>query len=264
MEDISDPNRPILQPCGLDGFDYQLDPYFGCGHQCQYCYALCGAGGSWVSEVRGYEHLAERLRAEVARLEPQTIYMGLYSDPYQPAERGRGDTGTAVRVLEKAGFSAHILTKSDLFLRDLEFLASMPGASISISLAFSDPALKQALEPKTPSYPRRLRALKEAKAAGLKTSALICPVLPFLTDLRALVEMVEGVAERVWIYPLSMRNESDPNWRQVWQVIQERRPKLSADFKEAVFDREHAHWREQRELAGELAEKSSAKFIIRL
>ncbi len=261
---LLDPNQSILMTCGLDGFEYQLEPYFGCGHQCLYCYALCGAEGSWVSDVRLYENMPARLKAAISDLEPQRVYMGLYCDPYQPAEAEHGQTRQALQILAGAGFSASILTKSDLVTRDFDLLTAMPAASVGFSLGFTDEGLRQSLEEETPPNSRRIEALKAAKAAGLETSVLVCPVLPFLTDLEALIRSLEDAADYVWIYPLAMNNDIDPNWQNVWRVVSQRHPGLAADFKEAVFNRDHEYWQPQRALAKKLAKESSAEFVIRL
>jgi DNA repair photolyase len=261
---INDSNQSVLMTCGLDGFEYQLEPYLGCGHQCLYCYALCGPEGSWVKDVALYKDMPGRLSAAIEGLEPQRIYMGLYCDPYQPAEEEYSQTRWALEILAGAGFSAGILTKSDLVVRDLDLLTAMPEASVGFSLGFTDEELRQSLEETTPPNARRIDALKQAKAAGLKTSVLICPVLPFLTDLEALINSLEEAADRVWIYPLSMNNDIDPNWQNVWRVVSDRHPDLAAEFKEAVFDRDHEFWRSQRDLAKKLDQESRAEYFIRL
>lgn len=260
----SDPTQSVLIPCNLEGFDYQLEPYFGCSHQCLYCYALCGPGGSWQREVKPYDDMHSRLRSAISDLEPQPIYLGLYCDPYQPAEAEQKQTRQALRILADAGFSASILTKSDLVMRDLDLLAAMPDASVGVSLGFSDDALRRELEKDTPPNERRIAALKAAKAVGLRTSVLICPVLPFLTDLKALLQSLEDSADFVWIYPLAMNNQIDPNWQNVWRVVRARYPDLAAEFKQAVFDRDHAYWSEQRALVWEMEKALSAQYMIRL
>ena len=47
-------DRPLLVPCGLEGFDYQIDPYIGCGHYCRYCYVLNQAETDWAEEILVY------------------------------------------------------------------------------------------------------------------------------------------------------------------------------------------------------------------
>lgn len=263
-ESQADNSHSVLIPCSLESFEYQLEPYFGCGHQCLYCYALCRAGGQWESRVKPYADMPARLQAAIAGLEPQAIYMGLYCDPYQPAEAEEGQTRQALRILGEAGFSASILTKSDLVMRDLDLLADMPEASVGVSLGFSDDRLRRELEEDAPTNERRIAALKAAKAAGLITSVLICPVLPFLSDLKALLQSLEDSADFVWIYPLAMNNQIDPNWQNVWRVVSVRYPDLAAEFKQAVFDRDHAYWQEQRSIAGEMEKNSRAQYRIRL
>jgi DNA repair photolyase len=264
VSDLADSNKPVLIPCPLENFELQLEPYFGCGHQCLYCYAMCGPGGGWVSDVRWYDDLPGRLQAAISGLEPQRIYMGLYCDPYQPAEAEQGQTRQALQILLDAGFSASILTKSDLVVRDLDLLAAMPEASVAMSLGFSDDSLRQMLEKETPPNRRRIEALQTLKAAGLDTSVLICPVLPFLTDIAALVRSLQESVGLVWIYPLSINNQIDPNWQNLWGLVSREYPELAADFKQAVFNRDHEYWQGQRALAEELAAETGAEFRIRL
>ena len=33
-------DRPSITPCELDRYNYQLDPYIGCEHYCNFCYVL--------------------------------------------------------------------------------------------------------------------------------------------------------------------------------------------------------------------------------
>jgi len=79
-------DRPILVPCRLKDHDYQIDPYVGCEHSCYYCYALNQAETGWSKEVLIYKDIAGQLSGELENVSPQTIYMGYYSDPYQPCE----------------------------------------------------------------------------------------------------------------------------------------------------------------------------------
>lgn len=247
--EVADPRAPVLKPCSLEGLAFQLDPYLGCRHQCCYCYALSREDGDWLRGVRAYDALAERLESDLGPLEPQSIYLGWYSDPYQPIEAERRDTRAALHVLSKAGFSATILTKSDLFVRDLDILATMPGASVGISLALADERTRRLFEPAAPSNARRIDALRAAKAAGIETYALICPVMPYLTDLTALLPSMGQAADRVWIYRLQVRDRAAENWRNTLNVIEEAFPDLVDRFREASLATDHAYWGKQREIA---------------
>ncbi len=244
---------PVLQPCSLDGHDHQLDPYVGCSHQCLYCYALCRDDGSWSCDVRCYDRMSERLAAELARLEPQSIYMGWNADPYQPLEAKRGETRRALSVLAEAGFSVCILTKSGLVERDLDLLTAMPEASVGVSVALADDALRRLFEPGAPENERRLAALRNLRSNGVDTYVLICPILPFLTDVAALIRSLQGCTDRVWVYRLVIHRDSDRNWQNICHAVTSEFPELEGRFREAVFHPEHTYWLEQRELVAALA-----------
>ena len=78
--------RPILVSCGLKNFDYQVDPYVGCEHCCYYCYVLNQAETDWAKEICIYTDITGQLSGELEKISPQKIYMGYYTDPYQPCE----------------------------------------------------------------------------------------------------------------------------------------------------------------------------------
>lgn len=250
---LADGGAPVLQPCPLDGYDRQLDPYVGCGHQCVYCYALCREDGRWSREVRWYDRMPERLAGELSSLEPKPIYMGWNTDPYQPLEAQRGETRRALRVLAEAGFSVTVLTKSDLVERDADLLGAMPGASVGVSVALADDGLRRLFEPGAPGNARRVRALRKLRSNGLHTYALICPILPLLTDIAALVRSLEGCADAAWLYRLVVHRDSDRNWQNVCRAVATGLPEMEERFREIALDSEHAYWSEQRELATALA-----------
>jgi DNA repair photolyase len=252
-DDLADRGSPVLAPCSLEGAALQLDPYAGCGHQCGYCYALAQEGGGWLDVVRGYDGLARRLERELSTLEPQSIYLGWYSDPYQPMEVERRDTRSALRVLSEAGFSATILTKSDLVTRDLDLLAAMPAASVGVSLAFTEEPTRRLFEPGAPPNASRIEALRAATAAGIDAYALVCPVMPYLTDVPALLKSVLGVADRVWAYRFEVRDQGSRNWGNVLALIEKAFPEIEGRFVEATLDAEHAYWCEERRVARDAA-----------
>ncbi len=254
--------QPVLLPCLLPEYEYQLDPYIGCGHQCLYCYALCSQNGGWMNEVRSFKNLSERLGDQVSELDPQPIYMGWYSDPYQPIEAERCQTRESLQVLLDAGFSVCILTKSDLVVRDIDLLLSMPEVSVGISLGFSDDSLRCLLELGTPPNDVRITALQTLKEAGIGTYALICPILPFLTDIPMLLESLHGYVDSVWLYPISIQKESGRNWQNIWGVVNERYPDLATNFKAAVFNLNHEYWRKQRTLMEEWARESDVELFM--
>ncbi|MGD8758838.1 MAG: radical SAM protein [Anaerolineales bacterium] len=236
----------ILEPCGLSMYEFQIDPYIGCQHHCLYCYALNGAQTDWEHEIRIHEDLVPRLRQELDGLSPQGFYLGWNSDPYQPAENRHRQTRQTLELLGSHGSSACILTKSDLASRDIDLLKQMPGSSVGFSFAFQDEETRKIFERQAPPNHQRLAALNAFKQAGIETYVLITPMLPHLTDVEALIDMVSADADTIWLYSLSMISEQDTNWRNVQEIMARDFPDLAASFREIVFSPDHAYWKELR------------------
>jgi DNA repair photolyase len=240
-------HRPILQPCSLEGYVYQLDPYIGCEHHCAYCYALNQAETDWREEIQVYHDLVSQLDRELSALEPQAVYIGWNSDAYQPCEEIYRQTRQALELLAQKGFSVCILTKSDLVTRDVDLLAGMPGSSVGVSIAFQDDQVRRLFEANTPPNARRIAALERLKEAGIETYALVCPVMPFITDVRALIEAVAPFADTMWIYPLEMAAEGDRNWQNVQRVLDRHFPGMTEEYRQVAFSTAHPYWAELRQ-----------------
>ena len=235
-------NRSILNPCTLEGRNYQVDPYIGCEHYCYYCYVLPLAETDWRKEVLFHEDIAGRLEKELAGIPPQTIYMGWHTDPYQPCEQECRQTLQALELLLEKGFSASILTKSDLVLRDLDILQSMKDATVSVSVAFNDEGVRRMFEANTKETMARISALQKLKAAGVRTAALICPVIPYITNVRPLIDSLIEHADRIWIYGLSMQNRSDINWQYVEKILESHFSDLKPAIESTIFSKTHPYW----------------------
>jgi DNA repair photolyase len=123
------------------------------------------------------------------------------TDPYQPVEEKRRHTRQALELLVEFGFSACILTKSDLVVCDIDLLQNMTDCSVGFSLNFEDEEVRRIFEPYAPSNQRRIAALKMLREAGVETYVLNCPVMPYITDVETLIDVVAPIADTIWIYP---------------------------------------------------------------
>jgi DNA repair photolyase len=240
-------NRPVLNPCTLEGRNYQIDPYIGCEHYCYYCYALNQAETDWRKEVLIYEDITSQLESELAGITPQTIYMGWQTDPYQPCEGEFRQTRQVLELLLEKGFSASILTKSDLVLRDSDILQKMNTANVSVSVAFNDNRTRRLLEANTMDTARRIEALHQMKDAGVRTGALLCPVIPFITDAIQLIDMLAPCADVIWIYGLNIIDRSDENWLNIEKILSREFPDLLERIEPAIFSKEHSYWTQLRD-----------------
>lgn len=254
----------ILKPCTLLTFNYQLDPYLGCEHLCSYCYGLNEAKTSWAEEILIYDDLFERLSDQLSGVEPQTIYIGMNSDPYQQSEKKHYQTRTVLELLAERGFSASVLTKSGLVVRDIELFKMMPAPSVGISLAFADEDTRKRFEKKAPSNHERVAALQKMKEAGISTYTLICPVMPYITDLEIMIDMVAPYTEEIWIYSLQMNSAADQNWKNLSAVLKQYYPELTAGYKEIAFSSRHVYWQGVKSEVEKIRKKQPTTIIDKI
>ena len=240
-------NRPILTPCGLKDLEYQVDPYIGCEHNCYYCYALAQTETDWTQEIRIHNDIVGQLAAEIDKIPAQRIYMGYHTDPYQPCEAEYRQTRQVLELFVKKGFSASILTKSDLVVRDIDILKEMDDASVSVSVAFNDNQTRQLFEANTMATENRIEALRQLKDAGVRTGALVCPVIPHITDAIQLIELLAPCTDVIWIYGLSIQDRLGQNWENTHAILYRHFPDLIDQIEPAIFSKEHAYWQQLRE-----------------
>lgn len=240
-------NKAVLAPCGLTGFDYQVDTYVGCEHLCYYCYVLEKTETDWSKEIQIYPNIMDQLSAELDSISPQKIYMGYQSDPYQPCEDEYLQTRKVLELFLEKGFSASILTKSDLVVRDIDILKNMNAAAVSVSVAFNDDATRQLFEANTMATEQRVDALRQLKEAGIHTGALVCPVIPYITDAIQLIDMLEPYTDEIWVYGLSIRDRLGKNWLAIQEIISNQFPSKVEQIEQAIFLKEHIYWTQLRD-----------------
>jgi len=248
-------DRPVLVPCGLKDFEHQIDPYVGCEHYCYYCYVLDQAETDWTKEILIHADIARGLSGTLDSIDPQTIYMGYHSDPYQPCESELLQTRKVLELLLERGFSASILTKSDLVLRDTDVLREMAHSNVSVSVAFTDDGVRRLFEAGTIETQRRIDALRKLREAGVSTSALICPVIPHITDVMTLVDDLAPQTAAVWVYGLSIQGAEQRCWSNVRDVLNRHFPELKEDIESAVLASDHPYWSDLRKNLEDVRER---------
>jgi len=244
MEISTSFHRPILTQCTLKNFNFQIDPYIGCEHYCYYCYALKEAETDWAREIQIYENVVEQLSRELIKIKPQSIYLGYKTDPYQPCEEKHQQTRKVLQLLLEKGFSASILTKSNLVTRDIDLLQKMKNSSISVSVAFNDDDTRKLFEGKTINTDDRIEALKKIKNAGIRTSALLCPVIPYITEPISLIKKLAPYTNTIWVYGLSILERTEQNWLNTEKILKQHYPKLKDQIESVIFSKDHSYWKE--------------------
>jgi DNA repair photolyase len=67
---------------------------------------------------------------------------------------------------------------SPLVLRDIDILKKAKSFEVGLSVPTSDDEIRKLFEPYVPSIQERIRALEELHRVGIKTYAMIAPMLP--------------------------------------------------------------------------------------
>lgn len=135
----------------------------------------------WGGFVDAKCNLPDVLAREVTRKPKGHVMVGTVCDPYQPAESEFRITRSVVRILCRAGWSFHVLTKSDLVVRDIDVFSSCPSGSVEITVTNIDP-VAAFFEPGAATTVRRLDAIRELRSSGIEVSVFFGPILPGLAD----------------------------------------------------------------------------------
>ena len=78
---------------------------------------------------------------------------------------------------------------------------------------------------------------------GIRTSALICPVIPYITDVRLLIDLQAEPADKIWIYGLSILDQSNQSWQNVKRILDNNFPDLKKQIATVVFSKDHSYWK---------------------
>jgi DNA repair photolyase len=189
--------NPIKQPDTWFGLKYTMNLYRGCQHRCIYCdsRSQCYGIERFDQDVLVKANAPDLLRDELARKRRKgTIGTGSMNDPYMPLEKKLNLTGRILAIIAEFRFPVHVITKSDLVLRDADVLQqiSQTYTAVSFTLTTTDDDLARQVEPAAPWPSARLRAMAQLAARGIYTGVTLMPVLPFLQDnpanIRAIVQ----------------------------------------------------------------------------
>lgn len=136
------------------------------------------------------------LEKEVKKIKPDVVAMSGVTDPYQPAERKYGLTRKILEILAEHKFPVHIVTKSNLVLRDIDLLkeiAKETWCAVSLTIITFKQKLLSLLEPFAPLPDKRLDAVEKLNKEGIQAGIDFTPIVPYLLDSK---ENIEDVIKR--------------------------------------------------------------------
>src|SRR5690606_5278520 len=176
-------NRTVGMP-----FNWTLNPYRGCTHACEYCFARkyqhqleLGADDTFSSLILVKVNLVEVLRRDLDKPsgKREQVAIGAATDPYQPIEGQYKLTRGALEALADARTPIGLVTKGPMIVRDVDVLARLSSrakCTIHMSVPSVDEDIWRALEPGTAHPLQRLRAVQTLTDAGIRVGVLINPL----------------------------------------------------------------------------------------
>ena len=216
----------MLSKTRLYGFDYAINPYIGCTHNCAYCYArfMC----KYVNKRWGtfcIPKSTKNLKQELKLHEPGSILLSTVTDPYQETEAEKEVTREILEILRKFEYNVTILTKSPLVLRDVDVIKQL-NAEVGVTIALTEEHARR-FERNAPSIDERINALKKLKQEGVKTYVFIGPVVPFITDANRIVKLVHKYVDYILVDKLRIKHG---NWQEIKPILK----KHYSDYYQAI------------------------------
>ncbi len=94
---------------------------------------------------------------------------------------------------------------------------------------------------------KRVEALRRLKQAGVRAGALVCPVIPYITDAVKLIDLLASHTDVIWVYGLAINDRLGQNWLTVQKILRRHFPDLIEPIEAAIFSKEDLYWTRLRE-----------------
>lgn len=106
------------------------------------------------------------------------------NDCYMPIEKELKMSRQALEIILKWQLPVHIITKSNLVLRNIDLLSELQKVYVAVSFTIltTDDQLALKIEPVAPKVSDRFQGMSILASAGILTGITLMPVLPYLTD----------------------------------------------------------------------------------
>ena len=241
---------------------YSVNPYVGCPHACQYCYAsfmkrFTGHTEEWGTfmDVKVWPEITDS-----RKYAGQKVVIGTVTDGYNPLEATYGKTRKILEELKDSGADILICTKSDLVLRDMDLLLEINKRNrltVSWSVNTLDESFKDDMDAAV-SIERRLAAMKQVYDAGIRTVCFISPVFPGLTDIEAIFERAKDQCDLVWLENLNLRGGFK---KTIMDYIAEKHPQLIPLYDEIYNKKNRAYFELLEKQAEGMARKHGCRFV---
>ncbi|MEI8194497.1 MAG: radical SAM protein [Phycisphaerae bacterium] len=200
-----------------------------CGHECAYCpngalfytqpaFRQFGLTPSSHDYCIVDPTTPERVARDAKRLQKRgLIQLCAFSDAWAPECQSHALGRRCLQaILTEPEWTVRILTKNASVRDDFELIhryRDRVRVGISITVTPEKGGIMAVLEPYASTIQERMLALLEARARGLRTYAMLCPLLPGIADapeqIDRLVQFARDIgAEEIFVEPVNARGNS--------------------------------------------------------
>lgn len=254
--------------------DYTLNPYSGCSFNCLYCYIRGSKYGIHMEEklavkINAVELLEKQLQNLAKKNKYGVIVLASATDPYLQIEKDTGLTRKLLEVILKYHFPLHVVTKSDLVIRDFDLLSEIDknailppnlegktnhGVFITFSFSTLDHSVAKIIEPGATSPSERLKTLEQTSSAGFHCGVSMMPLLPFISDTEEQMDTMLAAFKKAgskYVFPASLTlfgNGPADSKTLMFRAIEKHYPDLLGRYKNLFADDFRIATNYQREL----------------
>ncbi len=252
--------------------DYTINPYIGCSFNCVYCYIN---GSKYAKETNNYyvksnasDLVYKKLKKLAKNQERAFLNLGSASDSYMEIEKELELTRDILKIFLRFKYPVHIITKSDLILRDIDILrkineiAILPEdiknlkSKVCITFSFStiDDELASLIEPNAPLPSQRLNAMNKLASEGFHVGVALMPILPYLNDdienLDNAVKLFKkNNASYLILGALSLFGNNDNSSKiKYFNFIENNFPEILVNVKKLFYNREYPSQKYQNDI----------------
>jgi DNA repair photolyase len=145
----------------------------------------------------------ELLSKEILKKKVGNVWVSGVCDPYQPLEAKYQLTRRCLAILAEHKWPVVVQTRSPLVLRDIDILKNAKNFEVGFSVTTADDSIRKLFEPHAPPIKDRIAALDALHKAGIRTYAMIAPMLP---GTEGLVELLRGKVDYILVDRMNYTN----------------------------------------------------------
>lgn len=181
----------ILNPTSINLGEYVINPFMGCEYSCLYCYVrsnkvISKKKAPWGTYVDIRINAPKLLEKEILLKKPRYVLLGSTTECFQGIEEKYKITKKILDILNRYGIYYNILTRSSYIQEYIGLLKKGYCRNIYFTVNNIAPELKHKLEPKSPGYEERIKAINNLLEEGINVTPYFSPILPWISETKGI------------------------------------------------------------------------------